>query len=321
MNIIAFSLSKNKKLVPIPSEDLSPEWLRDEVLRWIDVEAPMAEKLTDFLAPLGIPQPILESCLKPTDEPQLVRYEDIIYIEFPFIVKENESRQKYVSIILLSTTLVTIHSEPISNISRLKADLYLKSIILLPSISGLLYELIFDLLKQNYRIFQNIRNQINKLSKSMYEIPDTVDLMDISALNNLVDLFITVGEDQLYSIDAILASESSIFNLGDKRQDFKNLSRGINNGLRILNRYDARVNDLNQHYLLTLQDRTNNRLKVLTLISAIFLPLTLLAGIYGMNFQYMPELDDHYAYFLVLGVMVLIAMAMLFFFYSRGWFK
>jgi len=321
MNIRAFSLSKNKKLVPIPSEDLSPEWLRDEVLRWIDVEAPMAEKLTDFLAPLGIPQPILESCLKPTEEPQLVRYEDIIYIEFPFIVKENESRQKYVSIILLSTTLVTIHSEPISNISRLKADLYLKSIILLPSISVLLYELIFDLLKQNYRIFQDIRNQINKLSKSMYEIPDTVDLMDISALNNLVDLFITVGEDQLYSIDAILASESSIFNLGDKRQDFKNLSRGINNGLRILNRYDARVNDLNQHYLLTLQDRTNNRLKVLTLISAIFLPLTLLAGIYGMNFQYMPELDDHYAYFLVLGVMVLIAMAMLFFFYSRGWFK
>ncbi len=56
-------------------------------------------------------------------------------------------------------------------------------------------------------------------------------------------------------------------------------------------------------------------------ISAIFLPLTLLAGIYGMNFEYMPELDDRYSYFAVLGVMVLLAMTMLFFFYRRGWFK
>jgi len=69
------------------------------------------------------------------------------------------------------------------------------------------------------------------------------------------------------------------------------------------------------------QDKTNNRLKVLTIISAIFLPLTLIAGIYGMNFQYMPELDDHYSYFVVVGLMFVIALAMLFFFYLRGWFK
>ena len=91
--------------------------------------------------------------------------------------------------------------------------------------------------------------------------------------------------------------------------------------MRMLHRYDARVNDLHQHYMLTLQDRTNSRLKVLTIISAIFLPLTLLAGIYGMNFQYKPELENHYAYFIVLVLMLVIALAMLFFFYVRGWFK
>jgi len=321
MNIRSFILTDNNKLKPISSEDLSPEWIRDSVLRWIDIEAPKIEELRHFLAPLDIPGPIVESCIKPSDEPELARYEDIIYIEFPFIVKENESRQKYVSVFLLPTTLVTIHDEPISNISRLKTDLYLESIILSSSMSGLLYELIVHLLKQNYRIFQDVRNEINKLSKSMDEIPDIVELRDISDLKNLVDLFMTVGEDQLYCIEAILASESSIFNLGDKRRYFKDLSRGVQNGLRTLNRYEARVNDLHQHYMLTLQDRTNNRLKVLTIISAIFLPLTLLAGIYGMNFGYMPELDDHYSYFVVLGVMVLIAMTMLFIFYRRGWFK
>ena len=58
-----------------------------------------------------------------------------------------------------------------------------------------------------------------------------------------------------------------------------------------------------------------------SLRSAVFLPLTLIAGIYGMNFQYMPALDEHYAYFLVLGLMLVIGAGMLGFFYLKGWFK
>jgi magnesium transporter len=59
---------------------------------------------------------------------------------------------------------------------------------------------------------------------------------------------------------------------------------------------------------------------MLTVISAIFLPLTLISGIYGMNFTNMPELGDAYAYFIVLGVMFIVAVTMLGFFYRKGWF-
>ena len=314
-------LADNNRLEPIPSEDLSPEWLTDEVPRWIDVEAPKAEELREFLAPLGIPQVILESCLEPTDEPELARFENIVYIEFPFIPAENELEQEYVSIIFLPTTLITIHKDPIPDISRLKIDLKVESMVHRSSISGLLYELIVHILKQNYLLFQDVRKQINKLAKSIDEDTESVDLRDILNLRSIVDLFISVIEDQSYCIEILLAAESQAFSLGDQRQYFKDLSRGVQNSLRTLNRYDARVNDLHQHYMLTLQDRTNNRLKVLTIISAIFLPLTLLAGIYGMNFAYMPELDDHYSYFVILGLMALIAFVMLFVFYRRGWFK
>ena len=69
------------------------------------------------------------------------------------------------------------------------------------------------------------------------------------------------------------------------------------------------------------QDRTNQRLAVLTVISAIFLPLTLLAGIYGMNFDVMPELHYRYAYPLVIGLMVAVAIGMILYFRTRGWFK
>ena len=90
MDIKAFVIADNSKLKPIPSEGLKPEWLKDEVPRWIDVEAPEADKLSEFLAPLGIPQPIIENCLKPSEEPVFVRYENMIYIECPVIIKKHE---------------------------------------------------------------------------------------------------------------------------------------------------------------------------------------------------------------------------------------
>ncbi len=324
MEIKVFSLGDNSRLTPIGFEDLSTQWLGDEVPRWIDVEAPIAGKLSEFLAPLGIPQPIIESCLKPSDEPELARYENLIYIEFPIITKNHEYKSTYVSMIFLPTTLVTIHIERIeriSSISILENKLSLESIFHSSNISGLLYELIVHSIKHTYLFFRDLRTQINNLSNSIKQKPDAVALGDILDIIRLVDFLITVSEDQYYCIERLLASESKSVRLGDQRQYFKDLSRSAENGLRILNRYDGRVNDLHQHYMLTLQDRTNNRLKVLTIISAIFMPLTLIAGIYGMNFEHMPELDNHYSYFLVLGVMFVIALTMLIFFHFRGWFK
>jgi magnesium transporter len=72
---------------------------------------------------------------------------------------------------------------------------------------------------------------------------------------------------------------------------------------------------------MTQQDKMNSRLQTLTLISAVFLPLTLLAGIYGMNFAHMPELQWLYGYPGVLGFMVGIVVVMLYVFYRRGWFQ
>jgi len=73
--------------------------------------------------------------------------------------------------------------------------------------------------------------------------------------------------------------------------------------------------------LLTLQDKTNSRLKLLTILSGVFLPLMLLVGIYGMNFRYMPELQWHFGYPLVITMMASIAGGLLWIFYRKGWFK
>ena len=72
-------------------------------------------------------------------------------------------------------------------------------------------------------------------------------------------------------------------------------------------------------YLSVVANRTNDTMKLLTIFSALMLPLTLIAGIYGMNFEHMPELKWIHGYPFALGLMIGTALLMLFFFWMKGW--
>ena len=72
-------------------------------------------------------------------------------------------------------------------------------------------------------------------------------------------------------------------------------------------------------HMTAISNRMNEVMKVLTIIATIFIPLTFIAGIYGMNFQHMPELEYKNAYFILLGVMFLLVIGMLFYFKRKKW--
>jgi magnesium transporter len=73
-------------------------------------------------------------------------------------------------------------------------------------------------------------------------------------------------------------------------------------------------------YQTTVTNRLNDIMKFLTIFSVIFIPLTFLAGIYGMNFQFMPELAYKYSYPILLGLMVIVAVFMIFYMRIKKWF-
>jgi magnesium transporter len=78
--------------------------------------------------------------------------------------------------------------------------------------------------------------------------------------------------------------------------------------------------DLRDSYISLNSHRMNKIMMVLTVITTIFMPLTLIAGIYGMNFSYMPELQSKYGYYCVLGLMALLGFLMYLWFRRKGWF-
>jgi magnesium transporter len=72
-------------------------------------------------------------------------------------------------------------------------------------------------------------------------------------------------------------------------------------------------------FLSSVSNRMNEVMKVLTIIATIFIPLTFIAGIYGMNFKFMPELEWHWGYPLVWSIMIVVGVVMLFYFKRRKW--
>jgi magnesium transporter len=88
----------------------------------------------------------------------------------------------------------------------------------------------------------------------------------------------------------------------------------------IIETYREMASDLTETYMSSISNRMNEVMKVLTLIGTIFIPLTFLAGVYGMNFHYFPELDQPLAYPAFWTICVALAILMLLFFRRRSWF-
>ena len=83
--------------------------------------------------------------------------------------------------------------------------------------------------------------------------------------------------------------------------------------------YRDMTSGLQELYLSTLSNKSNDVMKVLTIIATIFIPLTFIVGIYGMNFDNMPELHWQWGYFAVLGFMGRVSLGMLWFFRKKKW--
>jgi magnesium transporter len=83
--------------------------------------------------------------------------------------------------------------------------------------------------------------------------------------------------------------------------------------------YREVCSDLRDYHLSAVGNRTNEVMKTLTIVSTIFIPLSFLAGLYGMNFETMPELRWKYGYFMLLGLMASIAIGFFVWFRRKGW--
>ncbi len=191
------------------------------------------------------------------------------------------------------------------------------------SSSGALLCMLEFHLQNTQDVVTSLRNESLLMVQQMDLEPQKLNLDDILNLRNRALAILSIAEEQCYCLammkDMDVESDGADFGkivgaLGMLIQTSKSTElRG--------KRLGKRVDGLKDSFDAYQQERMNKRLAILTIVSAIFMPLTFLAGVYGMNFTNIPELNHPNAYFILWSIMLFVAIGLTMWFCMHGWFK
>jgi magnesium transporter len=251
---------------------------------------------------------------------RIIPWENALLLVVPAFGDETLNSSAYSASLVLEDLLITLVPSPSERLSEFTQ--YLRSGINLhkPTISTLVCAQ--HLFQNDLRVQQAmaVRNRVTALMETLETDAETVTAGDILDLRSQVRVMDADAEEQVYCIELMGPIESPAFSVKGIEDYYQSLLTNARYLDRFTNRLDERGKDLNSQFTLYVQEKTNRKLAVLTVISAIFLPLTLIAGIYGMNFSDMPELGWRHGYPAALLVMGAVAGGLLWVFKRRGWF-
>lgn len=182
----------------------------------------------------------------------------------------------------------------------------------------LAYALIDALIDRYYPVIEALSAEIDDLEEEIVEHPNPAVLNRIHRARRDLTLIRRIGWPQRECIHVLMRDPSPF--LSDDVRGF--LRDTYNHVAQVMEAVDATRElalAVSETYLSNVSHRTNEIMKVLTLMASIFIPLSFIAGVYGMNFENMPELHRKWGYPLVVAIMFSVAVGMLLFFRRKGW--
>jgi len=287
---------------------------------WFDIEEAAPEELRRFLAPLSLHPLILDRCVDLADVPGVISYGQAVLLEYPAAFDREVESQAYLTFVLQSPVLVTIRHGLIPAINDLAQSLVVEKAPSLSHLVQLVYLILDDLTDMSVQAETEVRDQILRMAKTLTEDPGMVRASDLTKLRWQVDKLVSLIENQLYCIAGLNASDNETLQEPHRKAYVQDLQSEVEIAQRGIYRLETRVNDLFSYYQMAGSDRVEKRLRILTIVSAITLPLGLIAGLLGMNVGGVPGITVSYGFIIVIVLMVIIAAVELRYFKRKGWF-
>ncbi|HUP18565.1 MAG TPA: magnesium/cobalt transporter CorA [Gemmatimonadota bacterium] len=289
---------------------------------WIDLEAPTDRELAILADPFHFHPLAIEDCVTPEHQPKIEDFGPYLFLIFrgiDFNPPVEAFQTQKLGAFLGPDYLVTYHRRPLQSVDAIHAKHELpESQGLCKGASHLLYEILDLMIERYFPVLEQVEEELDALEKRIFADPSPETLDGILEAKRRVvevkraivphrELFGRIGRGEFEEIEPGLLPfyrdlYDSTYRLADVADSYRDLLSGT---------MDA--------YLSVVSHRLNEVMKVLTIFATILLPLTFIAGVYGMNFEHIPELGWRYGYFAVWGVMLAIALGMLVFFRRRGW--
>jgi magnesium transporter len=183
----------------------------------------------------------------------------------------------------------------------------------------LLYRLIDIIVDNYYNVLDRVGDLIEEIEENVYENPSNKTFHEIQLLKKELIYLRKALYPLREALSKVVKGESEFIQEENIRY-YSDVYDHVSHLIDSLDTYKDLASSLLDIHINAMNTKMNEVMKVLTVISTIFMPLTFLVGVYGMNFDNMPELRWSSGYYGVWGVMVLIVISMLFFFKRKKWF-
>jgi len=290
-----------------------PGWLR-----WIDVEQPTAEQLESLRGPFELHPLAIEDCLTFGQRPKLEEYPGHLFVVVHQLHLEGDELTGHeIHAFLAERTLITVHAEPCLELDRVierlrkDASVYGRGI-------GFVYYLIADIVASaNDDVLSQLADAIEDIENELLEEGKQPGLPRLFALKRALSVarrFLSPQRD-LFAVLTKLGGSSISDRAALYFRDVYDKVVRANESIEASR--DLASNVLDAHFS-QMSQRTNDIMRRLTALSAVFLPLTFITGFFGQNFDMLP-FHSHALMWLVLSACVALPATMLYWFYSKRW--
>ncbi|WP_297498717.1 magnesium/cobalt transporter CorA [Thermococcus sp.] len=300
------------------------ETLRDAIfpgnykVAWVNVEGPLP--VEELKSELGFPDAIVRSLAKGSGRPRVMVFGDYLFLLLHQVYEiESGLKREKIGIFLRGNLLVTVQEVsgdvfgPVRESIRQGEGLFRER-----GADYLLFALLEAIVENYVPIIERISSKMEELGTRILSKGDESVLHRIHGIRGEI-LFMKRTVFPLLEAFRKLGFEGSRFFSEESLPLIRELHDHVLEVLEILESQGEMANSLVELYYSTISMKTNDIIRILTVVSTIFIPLTFITGIYGMNFRYMPELYWRYGYPAVLIVMLAIAIGMLVYFKRKGW--
>jgi magnesium transporter len=291
-------------------------------VEWIDVTAPSREELLAVAAEHGLHAMSVEDALDPEHLPKYERIDDSIFMILRAYAPDREGLAvqdltRKIAVFSRAEVVITIHRRELPAVATLEQHVRRDHAAGGCNATCLLVALVHDVLASYDRPLEEAEATLRTFEGAIFGEADqpAPNLKAIHRLKGRVSLirrllWLTIGVVQRLS--GPQDRQSPLFqDLRESAESYHFYAEQILDG----------ANNLLGTYLAVASHRTNDVVRILTLFSAFFLPLTFIVGVYGMNFDWMPELRVWWGYPAVLVVMGGITLVILLWFRQRGWLR
>lgn len=302
--------------------ELLAQWQKDQQTIWIDMQGEPADKERALFADhFGIHHMAIDDAQRKRHPPKLEWFDEYFFLLLKGFSAETNSIDFsviHISFFCGKNFLLTRHAEVSPSINRTLDSFESMKPADRWQPGHLLYKVVRTIIDRYSPIVLNLESRLEALEEEMLARASDDLLNELVTYNSrLRKLRRIFGYQQ--ALLAELKGEGLHTLQENYRHEFQDAFEQMERLASLTDMLQNLTGDLMNGYISVASHRLNNIMKTLTIASVIFLPLTFVAGIYGMNFQNMPELGSKSGYFLVLGFMVVVAVSLLLVFRKKRW--